>query len=374
MSEIISATDGLHLDLPGADLLNFGAGDDLGMDVGGADSAAATDDAPASRAALVRTLGHDGDGPWAARIASADDAAGTVRSDYARVSIDTLAQDAQNATIDLASSAASVDATDVVAVSRADLINERGAAAGGLIHDLSPSATVHGGYDDDVLDGTAGDDVITDFGGSNTIHGLGGNDSISLEDYSYDGTPYEGRVTTNLIDAGTGDDTVKVQGYGTGTLTVDLGTGNDVLSLNVINALSTLTLGAGQDQVIFGETMGFHAQSNAVTVVVTDFAAGNGGDVLDLTDLLTGYFTNSPLPPGNLFASGYLSLVQDGADTIVRLDRDGNGPGHGDSYFRDIIRLQNVTASQLTAFNLGGFAPDGSPPVPPTVNGTAGTM
>ncbi|MDB5706726.1 MAG: Ca2+-binding protein toxin-related, partial [Sphingomonas bacterium] len=256
-------------------------------------------------------------------------------------------------------------------VSRDDMLHDR-SAYDPIVASPVPADTVQGGFDDDILNGTAGDDVITDLGGSNTIHGLGGNDTISLEDYSYAGTIYEGRVTTNVIDAGTGNDMVTVGSFGTGTLSVDLGDGNDVLKLDAINSLTTVTLGTGQDLLTLSEGMGEWTKLTTVPVVVTDFAAGAGGDVLDISNLLLGFFSGSAFPAGNLFASGYLSLIQDGADTIVRLDADGNGPGHTSLYTRDLVRLEGVTATQLTAYNLAGFAPDGSAPIPPTVNGTDG--
>jgi len=237
---------------------------------------------------------------------------------------------------------------------------------------MSPEDVIHRGAGDDIIDGTDGDDVIADDGGSNVIRGHGGNDKITLSDYIWDGTAQAGTVTTNIIDAGSGNDQVIVGSHGTGTLSIDLGEGQDVLHLDAVNALTTMTLGAGPDWVTFGYAMGAQLKVGQLHNVITDFTAGAGGDMLDLGWLIQGAYSNSPVPSGNLFASGYLTLVQDGADTIVRLDFDGNGSGHSDAYLRDIVRLQNVTASQLTAENFAGYDPHGGPLVPPTVYGTEG--
>ena len=59
---------------------------------------------------------------------------------------------------------------------------------------------------------------------------------------------------------------------------------------------------------------------------------------------------------GNPFTAGYLRLEQSGADTLVLLDYDGLD---GSSYESTVVRLVNVAASSLTAFNFGGYAPGG---------------
>ena len=49
----------------------------------------------------------------------------------------------------------------------------------------------------------------------------------------------------------------------------------------------------------------------------------SGVDKIDLIDL----FADFAIDPGDAFAGGYLVLDKVGANTIVRFDQDGNGPG-----------------------------------------------
>ena len=114
--------------------------------------------------------------------------------------------------------------------------------------------------------------------------------------------------------------------------------------------------------------------SGAANYVVTDFAAGNGGDRIDFTQLLDnsanngGYSGGNPMDP----AQGYLRLVQDGANTLLQYDQDGaTGLGYS---FSTLATLQNVNASNLTSENfVGGFNPDGSASPGLELTGTTGS-
>lgn len=235
---------------------------------------------------------------------------------------------------------------------------------------------LQGGAGDDVIDGADGDDVISDDGGNNVIFGGRGNDSITLRNLYAAASIYEGVTTTNSIAAGDGNDYIDIFALRRGTLAVDLGDGSDSLHLNELDreTLVTITLGGGADRVTLGSDVGQRLLGGANTIVINDFAAGAGGDVINLADLLRGFYINSPVQPpmGNPFAGGFLKLVQDGADTIIRLDYDGSGPGGSSVYIRDLVRLKNVVATNIIAENLAGYAPDGSALVAVTVNGTAG--
>ena len=224
-----------------------------------------------------------------------------------------------------------------------------------------------GGTGDDTIDGGDGDDIIYDGGGNNTLRGGDGNDSITFANFSA-GLVFDTTPTTNLIDAGSGDDYVDVTNGRLGTLAVNLGAGDDHLVIGGSLSATTISLGAGRDRVDFGGTIGNDLHLDALSFTITDFVAGAAGDILNLGDLVQVAFASSQTKPSfdSPFLGGFLTLVQDGADTILRIDFDGNGPGAG----IDIVRLQNVIASQITAENLAGFAPDGGAPVPETYHGT----
>src|SRR5690606_36029705 len=118
----------------------------------------------------------------------------------------------------------------------------------------------------------------------------------------------------------------------------------------------TVTLGGGRDTLVLYDT---------ATHTVTDFAAGPDGDRLDISNLVTalvGY------DGGNPFGTGYLRLVQDGADTLLDIDLDADGTA-----FTTILRLQNTTATDIVADNFTpAFPPDGSSPAGETITGTPG--
>jgi Ca2+-binding RTX toxin-like protein len=178
-------------------------------------------------------------------------------------------------------------------------------------------------------------------GGNDSVTGGDGNDSIN------------GGAGDDIIDGGDGDDIID---GGDGQNTKIGGAGNDTF-LNVANSTTlpdTMTGGSGTDTYVLSNVA---ATSDRVADLITDFAAGAGGDTVVLADLLAataGYVS------GNPFALGFLDLVQDGADTKLVYDRDGTaGPGA----FRDMLVFAGVGAGSFTADNLGGFDPGPAPAV-----------
>jgi Ca2+-binding RTX toxin-like protein len=191
--------------------------------------------------------------------------------------------------------------------------------------------TLIGGRGNDLLDGGAGDDVIY-LGadqGSDTVRGGDGNDHIVLSN-----DVVSSATAQVTIDAGAGDDLLTFNGSGRGVIS------------------ATIAGGAGSD------TYSIKESRELGRLVVTDFAAGAGGDRIDLEGLLTeiGYGTDTG---GNPFRSGLLRLAQDGADTVLQTH-----PGHQPSGdWQTVLRLSDVQAASLTADNFVGHVDPGGAPV-----------
>jgi len=228
------------------------------------------------------------------------------------------------------------------------------------------------GWGDDTVNGGDGNDTIIDSGGSNTISGGAGDDFISLTVTDYAATAYEGLFRVNAVDAGDGADIVEAYLYGQQSLAIDLGAGADLLTLTVGWGLAaSVATGAGADRIVLNAQAG-EALRNSGPIsptVITDFTAGAGGDILDIGAAIERLLFWNP-HADNPFASGHLLLIQDGSDVIVRVDVDGTGPGSGGFYDYDLFRLENVNASDLTAYNFAGYDPSGAALVRTTVNGT----
>lgn len=184
------------------------------------------------------------------------------------------------------------------------------------------SDTIYGGVGNDTLIGGAGNDILRGDEGADSILGGAGNDDL------YD------LVGQNTLIGGDGNDLFRIAASG-----------------------DSITGGAGADTFQFQEII-----YSTIVSTVTDFTAGAGGDVVDLTlDLLFANFTG-----GNLFGN-YVRLVQDGADTLVQADYDGSSLSFK---FTTILRLQNVQATTLVAANFKGMDPLGAAGVGVALTGT----
>jgi Ca2+-binding RTX toxin-like protein len=216
------------------------------------------------------------------------------------------------------------------------------------------SDELQGGAGNDQLDGGAGEDFLYDADGSNILRGGEGNDNLSVGGFDH--------TATNLLDGGAGDDWLNAYhgvitmlggagddklAIGGGGGTLDGGAGNDVLFVNKIDAATTARGGDGSDKFMLAPDL-------AAPLVIEDFAAGKGGDILDPYTLL--YFPQSQavatlsFPPAQfLYTTGHLWLQQDGADTLLQIDRDG---ASGDDFqLQTIAILRNTRAAALTLDN-----------------------
>ena len=210
---------------------------------------------------------------------------------------------------------------------------------------------------DSTLTGGVGDDLLFLAGPANLVSGDDGNDTINGYASAGNHTLFGGagddlidaRGPNNLIAGGTGNDVIN--SYGISSVAGD--DGDD--QFYVLRGADTLSGGAGIDTYRF---------ASATNSTVTDFTAGAGGDVIDLSYLLqflSGYSGPNP------FGSGHLRLVQSGADTALEIDPDGTANG---SVWYPVATLQGVTAASLTAENLGGYDPGGAVPVAIAGSGT----
>jgi len=214
-----------------------------------------------------------------------------------------------------------------------------GTAGDDVINGLAGDDTIEGGAgNDDVFGGDDDDLLISNSGGSDELYGEGGNDTLIM---TVRGTP------TPIVDGGDGDDLIQVTanavtirgGSGNDTIfylggtfggaqgTIDAGDGDDrIFYSSPPNQATTVTLGAGRDTI----------QLDGPGVVITDFAAGAAGDVIDLS-------LYGPDPVGN----GLFSIQQSGADTLIVQNWSGTV----------FARLSNVLASSLVTANVAGASP-----------------
>ncbi|WP_338082468.1 type I secretion C-terminal target domain-containing protein, partial [Donghicola mangrovi] len=216
--------------------------------------------------------------------------------------------------------------------------------------------TVDGGADDDTIN-------VEAYGGTVVLDGGDGNDTITAELYDYSSYyGYDDAETAEVtVRGGEGDDVINITGYGElVNPTVDAGAGNDSVAIRD-DYLAQITLGEGQD-VIALRWAGYSYENTSPTV--TDFTAGEGGDVVSLSDYVSGL---TPTENGNLMET-YFRFVQSGSDVVLVFSEDGDL----ESQSRVILTLQNVDLADLTSANLYPPYPlDGSEPVGLQLTGTA---
>jgi Ca2+-binding RTX toxin-like protein len=235
----------------------------------------------------------------------------------------------------------------------------------------------HGRGHGDHITGTDGDDSLVGSSGGDRIEGLGGNDTI------------DGGTGSDRIDAGSGDDAVTslhADETGRSNVSIDLGDGDDTLDFSGNDQTSLrLSDGAGDDlmQIDGGGRVTINDGAGADTIELLDgagrlrinlgadsdtikldanatfanglrvdgFAAGDGGDKLDLSGFLSTALSNwdGVTDP---FSDGHLQLVQNGDGAMLQIDADGGGDS-----FVDLVQLKHVDGSDLTSFNFSGLDP-----------------
>jgi Ca2+-binding RTX toxin-like protein len=241
--------------------------------------------------------------------------------------------------------------------------------------------TLDGGDGNDTLDGGRGNDRLSGGSGDDKLMGGGGNDTLvggrgldTLDGGDGDDTLYysagSGDNGTLLGDAG--DDVFQIDGSGrfSTQLTVDAGTGDDLLVLG--NSASSMfiaaTGGAGVDTYRLENT----GRYSPATLEITDFSVGTGGDRLDLMALLD-YADRQKYQGDNPFSAQQplFRFFQSGADTLLQWTTVQNGVLDLKGY-QTLVTLKNVVASSLTSDNFVGLiAPDGGATPGAVIEGTA---
>jgi Ca2+-binding RTX toxin-like protein len=196
--------------------------------------------------------------------------------------------------------------------------------------------SLYGEAGDDSLTGSAATDYIYGGNGSDTLRGGEGND------YIYD-TDNDNAVTANQIYGGVGNDYIRA--YGTSA-----------------NSATTISGGGGQDTI-----QPYYADNG--TLVISDFTAGVGGDVVDIESLIDasiGYASGNPFKA----SIGFLRAQQSGGATLLQWDRDGKA---GTDYtWKTVATLQGVTATELVSSNFTPAAPPDGSATGLSLTGTAG--
>lgn len=217
---------------------------------------------------------------------------------------------------------------------------------------------IDGGYGTDTIFGGDGDDYISSERGADIIDGGAGFDQIYLS---------RGSLTNEVVTAagGSGNDIIGVYSYGSSAFHLDGGAGDDLIQLRILAGTAYVTLGDGSDEIDLSDSQSWRMASSG-HVVISDFATGEGGDLLDFSAFVAAVATGWD-GSENPFGTGHVALVQSGADVLLQLDEDGS-IGAGGS--RTLVTFENRDVADFVPANLSGFAADGSPPPGLTIVGT----
>jgi len=188
---------------------------------------------------------------------------------------------------------------------------------------------LNGGDDDDFLAGGSGNDILNGDAGDDFLNGESGDDTLN-----------GGAGDDNFLDT----DGVNVMSGGEG---------NDTFDLDGSHAVNTITGGAGQNTYIIHRrtlpSQHRHHQPYTEQNIVTDFKAGDGGDIIRMPN---GGGEGEGGDPGQTAAiADQIFLKQDGADVVVYFEADIRGlPSQV-----ELLRLKSVDGSQLTQANFENF-------------------
>jgi Ca2+-binding RTX toxin-like protein len=236
------------------------------------------------------------------------------------------------------------------------------------------------------LEGFDGNDTLTGDDGSDTLNGGGGADSMTggIGDDTYNVDATTDKVSETSATGGTDTvastisytlgsnlETLSLQGGldpidGTGNSLNNLMTGNG--GNNVLSGLAgndTLEGAFGDDLLLGGDGADLlEADPGADTLeggagsdrfafnnggldgldIITDFTSAPGGDVLDVSDLLTGF------NPTSSNINDFLQTEENDGSTIIRVDANGGG-----NSFVDMAVLVGVDTDVMALLNNGSL-------------------
>lgn len=225
-----------------------------------------------------------------------------------------------------------------------------------IMNGLDGDDFMQGRNGNDRIEGGAGNDVLGGGNGDDTLLGGAGNDNLGDGEGAgndiYDGGEGNDYISairsvgsTNHVQmyGGDGADELHINGDPGFSALLDGGAGDDRIYLGFLNGNLTITTGDGVDNVSLGR-MG----DMAPRIRITDFTTGAGGDILTwesvLQSYLIGWNTYNP------FQVGYARLVQQGADVLLQLDRDGGGNAYD---WMTLVTFSSTVRTDFTITNLG---------------------
>lgn len=226
---------------------------------------------------------------------------------------------------------------------------------------IATNVLMDGGDGDDLIQLIAGTVTFSTDSSGNPFDTLGLSSGVSYAAPGRAGTRNLDNVT---VYAGTGNDRVVLTGVNSAL--VDLGTGNDVLSISTLGTAGQnsydITTGTGQDVIQFAGSSATQATIIPRTSIVRDFTVGDTGDRLELRTASGGTyaatswvnttnFTGLTSNTQDLFATGYFRLIQSGTDMLFQVDRDGAG---ATNTFVTVMTLVGTYTGGFTAFNFDG--------------------
>ncbi|WP_157314270.1 retention module-containing protein [Chitinibacter sp. GC72] len=156
--------------------------------------------------------------------------------------------------------------------------------------------------------------------------------NFSLKGIDADNDSAVANFTVNLMSGTSGNDTLT---FGSGDDQISAGAGNDSIFANAGNDIlnggagdDILNGGAGSDTFVFASTPTANGIDTIQNFAVNTIAAG--GDVLDITDLLSGAGISAA--SFDATEGAFLQFVSDGlGNTKVMFDANGDTGGHGDA-------------------------------------------
>ena len=195
-----------------------------------------------------------------------------------------------------------------------------------------------GGADDDLLNGAGGRDTLEGGGGRDLLLGGGGNDSLSGGD---DADQLFGNNGRDTLDGGLGGDLL--DGGGSHDLLL-AGAGDDTVLGG--GGRDTLAGGLGDDVITGGngrDVFSFSLAENQGDDLILDFKTGNGGDRLEIADLVDenddGKIDVGDLDDGAHSVTGTADAVVITFDNGARVTLDGID-GSGIDSFDDLLDIK----------------------------------